>query len=67
MIASLSIGFPRDAYSVKKLCVEWGRTNTGWPINVNYVKNFCTHVKCGQMEIWECLMGGAFMIMVSVL
>jgi len=25
------------------LCVEWGSTNTGWPINVHHVKNLYTH------------------------
>ena len=40
---------------VKKLCVEWGRTNTGWPINVNYVKKFLHTREVWTMELWECL------------
>ena len=40
---------------VKKLCVEWESTNTGWHINVHHVK-IGTHIKCevnhnGDMEM----------------
>ena len=40
---------------VKKLCVEWESTNTGWHINVHDVK-IGTHIKCevnhnGDMEM----------------
>ena len=40
---------------LQSLCVEWGSNNIDWHINVHYVKNLCTHMKCvvkhnGDME-----------------
>ena len=36
-----------------KLCVEWGTINTGWHIDVRYVKLFCTHMKCEVKTEWD--------------
>ena len=57
----------------KKLCVEWGSTNTGRHIDIHHVK-LCTHMKCevrhnldmGMGHLWlngwdiYDLIGGAF-------
>ena len=59
--------------SCMTLCAKWGSTNTGWQINVHYVKKKTAHtlsVKLNIIGIWEWglngwgiydLLGGVFM------